>query len=412
MALEANIQAIGRKADTLVKRLQNKHLHIAVTGLSGSGKTAFITSLIQQLISVEHADQLPLFKTLQEGRYLGAKRLPHKTLTVPAFPYDAALNKLTGTEPVWPESTRGISQISLSVKYKSESTLMSVLPGSSNRELTIDITDYPGEWLVDLPLLDMDYQAWSKMTMELIEQEPRCTLAIDWLADQKSVSADSVLDESAIEGHAKHYHEFLLTCKEHETHLSLLQPGRVILPGDLAGAPILFFAPWHETLTKEHPGRQEKNSIYRVYEARFEACKNDVVKRFYKDYFQHFDKQVLLVDMLSALNHGPTCYKDMQKAFELILNHFNYGEQNWFKYLVSPKIQQLIIAGSKSDHVTPEQHVNLQSLLRDMLSKIRKKVRYDGAVIDVLAMASIRATEVARVEHNGGRTNRPGCSGK
>jgi predicted YcjX-like family ATPase len=48
--------------------------------------------------------------------------------------------------------------------------------------LNIDIVDYPGEWLLDLPLLDLTYEAWSANMLRLTEREPRRRLADQWLA--------------------------------------------------------------------------------------------------------------------------------------------------------------------------------------------------------------------------------------
>ena len=49
------------------------------------------------------------------------------------------------TERRWPASTRQISELRVIVDYQSQS--------GYQRKLTLDIVDYPGEWLLDLPLL-------------------------------------------------------------------------------------------------------------------------------------------------------------------------------------------------------------------------------------------------------------------
>ena len=47
------------------------------------------------------------------------------------------------------------------------------------RELTLDIVDYPGEWLLDLPLLDKSYEQWSAETIRL-SQSDRATAPEAW----------------------------------------------------------------------------------------------------------------------------------------------------------------------------------------------------------------------------------------
>ena len=49
-----------------------------------------------------------------------------------------------------------------------------------NRTLTLDVVDYPGEWLLDLPLLATRYAQWSADTLKLSRTSPRAELAAPW----------------------------------------------------------------------------------------------------------------------------------------------------------------------------------------------------------------------------------------
>lgn len=62
----------------LMNRGVDRHLRLAVTGLSRSGKTAFITSLVNQLLNVHSGARLPLFSVVREERLLGVKRVPQR----------------------------------------------------------------------------------------------------------------------------------------------------------------------------------------------------------------------------------------------------------------------------------------------------------------------------------------------
>ena len=46
--------------NALVNRGVDRHLRLAVTGLSRSGKTAFITALVNQLLNIHAGARLPL----------------------------------------------------------------------------------------------------------------------------------------------------------------------------------------------------------------------------------------------------------------------------------------------------------------------------------------------------------------
>ena len=65
-----------------------------------------------------------------------------------------------------------ISELRLIVEYES-------LRGAA-RTLTLDIVDYPGEWLLDLPLLTKSYEQWAAESLALSRQAPRAQLAEQW----------------------------------------------------------------------------------------------------------------------------------------------------------------------------------------------------------------------------------------
>ena len=46
--------------------------------------------------------------------------------------------------------------------------------------LAIDIVDYPGEWLLDLPLLEKSFAQWSRETLAAAATPARAPLAADW----------------------------------------------------------------------------------------------------------------------------------------------------------------------------------------------------------------------------------------
>jgi predicted YcjX-like family ATPase len=57
-----SMQYSKQKLKLTAARLVNNHVNLAVTGLSGSGKTAFITSLVNQLIEANEISHLPFFQ--------------------------------------------------------------------------------------------------------------------------------------------------------------------------------------------------------------------------------------------------------------------------------------------------------------------------------------------------------------
>jgi len=135
-------------------------LRLGVTGLSRAGKTIFITALIHRLLT---GAAMPGFTPMAEGRFIGARLSEHPQKTIARFAYEQHLQSLTGNDRHWPLSTKRISQIRLTLKFQSKRWL-SAMTGPSS--LNLDIVDYPGEWLLDLPLLSLSFAQWSEQSLE------------------------------------------------------------------------------------------------------------------------------------------------------------------------------------------------------------------------------------------------------
>ena len=117
--------------------LVNPSIRLGVTGLSRAGKTVFITSLVHNML---HGGRLPMFEAMKSGR-IAKSYLEHQPDdAVPRFQYEDHVAALVG-ERVWPDSTRAISELRLTIDYESASGWGRMFsPG----RLSLDIVDYPG----------------------------------------------------------------------------------------------------------------------------------------------------------------------------------------------------------------------------------------------------------------------------
>src|SRR3954447_20621732 len=97
------------------QHLFNPTIRLGVTGLSGAGKTVFITALVHQLL---HGGRLPVFEALSSGRIARARLEPQPDDAVPRFDYETHVRALT-EERRWPESTSRISELRLVIEYQS-----------------------------------------------------------------------------------------------------------------------------------------------------------------------------------------------------------------------------------------------------------------------------------------------------
>ena len=174
--------------------------------------------------------------------------------------------------------------------------------------------------------------------------------------------------------------------------MSLLPPGRFLMPGNLAGSPALTFAP----LDVPADGTAPDGSLWAMMRRRYEAYKDVVVRPFFRDHFARLDRQIVLVDALAAFNAGPEALHDLEAALAGILDCFRIGRSTLFSNLFRPRIDRILFAATKADHLHHSSHDRLEAVLRRAVAKAADRAEYAGAAIDVVALAAVRATREAR----------------
>ncbi|WP_421722994.1 YcjX family protein [Bauldia sp.] len=365
-------------------------VRLGVTGLARAGKTVFISALVHNLI---HGGRLPLFKAYAGGRVFGAQLAPQPDDAVPRFDYESHVAALVD-DRVWPESTRQISELRLTVQFESASTLARAL---GRGRIHIDIVDYPGEWLLDLPLLAKDYATWSRESIEAAKQATRVGLASPWLTEIATADAKAPEDETIARRLAEAFTHYLRATRVQGSSLSILPPGRFLMPGDLEGSPALTFSPL-EINDEIAPG-----SLAAMMARRYESYKTAVVRPFFRDHFARLDRQIVLVDALEALNAGPDAVGELEAALADVLAAFRLGRTGWLSGLVTRRIDRILFAATKADHLHHGDHDRLEAILSRLVDRAIERARFAGATVDVIALASVRATREGTVTHRGRR---------
>ena len=196
-SLVRGVETIG---DSVSETFFEPVIRLGVTGLARSGKTVFITSLVANLLD---RGRMTGLVAQHEGRINAAYLQPQPDDTVPRFDYESHLSDLTGPDPNWPDSTRAVSELRLSFKAR-PAGLLSGLQGP--RTIHLDIVDYPGEWLLDLALLEKSYEDWSGETLSRIENRVD---AADYLKAVRSADPTGPHDEPAAMGLADAFTDYL-----------------------------------------------------------------------------------------------------------------------------------------------------------------------------------------------------------
>lgn len=372
-------------AGTVSQTFMEPVLRLGVTGLSRSGKTVFITSLVANLLA---RDRMPGLTAAARGRILAAYLQPQPDDTVPRFEYETHLAALTGPAPLWPESTRSISQLRLSLRTRPAGLLQGV---QGPRILHLDIMDYPGEWLLDLGLMTKSYAQWSNALQPRLAARSQ---GAAFLALCAKTDATAPFDEVTAQALARSFTDYLHAARR--AGLADCTPGRFLLPGDLAGSPVLTFAPLPS------PDRPSRRTLWREMERRFEAYKSRVVQPFFRDHFARIDRQIVLCDVLGAIHDGPAALEDMRRAMADILVAFRPGRNAFLtRLLLGKRVEKVLFAATKADHLHHTQHASLTRIVEALVTEARGRAEFAGAQTASLALASLRTTTEEERQHDG-----------
>lgn len=369
-------------------------LRLGVTGLARAGKTVFITALVHHLLA---ASRLPGFTPMREGRYRGAQLVPQGDDAVPTFDYRSHIRLLT-EERLWPHSTRSISEMRLTISYDRASLLGHWLDlGLGPGRLNLDIVDYPGEWLLDLPLMVRDYRTWSEEALTRARNAGQTGISGELLEVLKEADPVAGQDEATAARLADAFKRYLAAARADDLAFSVTPPGRFLMPGDLEGSPALTFAPLILPAETSAPS----GSLWAMMERRYDSYKQKVVRPFFQDHFSRLDRQIVLVDVLHALNAGPAAVQDLETAMVDILACFKVGSGGFLSQLFSRKVDRLLFAATKADHLHHLSHDRLERILGRLTEKAIERARFSGAKVDVRAIAAVRATREAQVRERG-----------
>ncbi|MBV8504424.1 MAG: YcjX family protein, partial [Alphaproteobacteria bacterium] len=340
------------------------------------------------LSAVGGPGRLPFLRAAAERRILGARLLAPEGGDVPPFPVQETVAALAADPPHWPASTTDLRRVRLLLGFSSARLLRRAKLFGGTAELTVEILDYPGEWLLDLPLLQQSYGDWSRAALALARRGVRAPLSRDWLDFMARHPADHPGDPQTASRAHDHYRDYLAACRDRE-QLSLLQPGRFLNRGQIAYSSMLQFCPMPLAIGARAP----PGSLAALMEARFEAYKRVIVQPFFAQLARNVDRQIVLVDVLRALNAGEDAFADHSLALDTILAAFRFGRRSLLRLLFGARIDRVLFAATKADHVPALQRDHLEALMANLVEASTLRAKAARARVAATALASIRCTE-------------------
>jgi predicted YcjX-like family ATPase len=364
-------------------------IRIGITGLARVGKTALITSLAANLLALSRGrPALPAVTDRLRGRKLSISIAPAEASDIPRFEVESHTAALAADPPHWPARTTAVSLLALDADVPREGLL--ALLGPQRRRL--EILDYPGEWLLDLPLISQDFATWSEATLGRLESLKNTEAARRFLGFVRGLPAEVAADDAlALNGH-RLYTETLRRLRD-EVGLSYLQPGRFLMPPPGAQPPWMHFFPL--------PG---VSPLAKVLQARFKAYVDVVRRDLMSPMFNELDSLVVLADLLSALHRGQPAFVDAKLALAAAAEALRW-ERSWTDYLAAfaqlklppSPIRRVAFVATKADHIAARQRGNLTSLIRHIT-----RAPHGSVTPAAFSIASVRCTEDV-VETLGGR---------
>ena len=273
-----------------------------------------------------HGGRLPLFKAYSSGRVTGARLEPQPDDAVPRFDYERHVRALVD-ERIWPDSTRQISElrltIALRIRFVSVAAAFgSGTPPSRHRRLSRRVAARPAAALQGLR------RHGRASAIAAPHARPAANCAAHWLARladgrtrPRRRTRRSPASSPAL------FTDYLRACRADGPACSTLPPGRFLMPGDLDGSPALTFAP----LDLGDGDDRRRARSPRMMARRYEAYKTAVVRPFFRDHFARLDRQIVLVDALEALNAGPDAVAELEAALADILASFRLGRTSWLE---------------------------------------------------------------------------------
>lgn len=392
---QANLSAYWRSATVT----------IAVAGLSRSGKTAFITSIIANLEAAGRSAAaqkwLGGFDVISHGRFHSARRASDfKARHGREFPYVDTLAAFAADEPNWPRRTANVYETAVDVRFWPKQQPKEA--DAPTARLRLVFVDYPGEWLVDVPMMNQTYPQWSQSALNRLLAKPWSALGAEFKAFIEAHSWDKPTDNETCRRAAEAWQRVLVEARK--IGLKWLQPGQFLRrrgQSDDSSVPelheqALCFCPLpHDVVENAKSG-----SLAWTMSQRYSAYQAEA-RNFFSNILKDASRHVLLVDVLEALAEGEHAFRETASVLGEVYGATADHSPSWFSSIFRrSSFEKVLLIATKADTVPPSQRAALASLLDDMCA---------GAVAanaNVLrprtrAVAAVRATKELRVEVDG-----------
>ncbi len=357
--------------------LTTKKRKIAITGLSGSGKTAFLTSLLWHLHEFDNMN----FELDNKAKITQFREVPGPL----AFPFEQFRSLMAAEESRWP------------MKTTHDHRYVCTFTRSDQRwKQQLEFFDFPGERIADVGIaLHDDFALWSRYMLaqlasdssrwdavQAFEQDLEAILAASAKPSQNDTGTSFDRLQQVVGSYWRLLARFALNCR------LLVSPSEFMLSrhGDVArrDQPDKLaedrlhrsdlssrFAPLPAHLLDKDP------SLSHAMHARYKHYRKDVVMPVFEK-MTSVHSLIVLVDIRSLLLGGVDRYNDnrqvLQALFENMQDHSSI--RRLFRKLKfwSPAVQRVAFVATKADLVRKDDldKGRMKSLLHSMTRRVKE----------------------------------------
>lgn len=362
---------------------RTKRCRIAVSGVFNSGKTVFLTSLINHLKNNSNALEFDVSSNgVDTVKYL------QDVSGENAFPYERNRVRL-GHAKRWPEKTTVPTCHRCYIKPP-----LRWRDGWTHKSMLLELHDFPGERFADTAMYKRSFAEWSKEMLEWCRKDP---VYEEYFAGYLGLQESGELEEEVIlKEYKRLLAELTLDCK------SFISPSTFLL--DLGGERARK-EPVEEIVQHRHVGIDKDNQfaplsataianspvLAEKFEERFKQYQSKVVHPLI-DQLRQCDRLAFLVDIPAILSHGSGMLHDCCEIINYFVAAASPGS-NWFSNvardgagLLLPAnlrpggIRKMCFVASKMDLMSADDEENAVALLKEMtfatVNALPVEVRY------------------------------------
>jgi hypothetical protein len=297
--------------DNLANLLTRHEIRVAVCGMQNSGKTVFITALVDHLLHHDPERNLSDARRFDLGDFVIGDNADVRDLHAPGdsignFAFRKFRDSFGRNE--WPEKTAETTELVLdfTLENRGQGHWIPVERWSHRRDIRLRILDVPGERMADLLMARLDYAGWSDAMLGNGKNRRR---HLDAYRDGTEAALAGSTGESAEAVLLSEYRKALDGARGAYDRFVSPSVYRVPLDGSpdsprllgLAGGE---FAPMTATLRKKLPALASR--FARHYLAYRDSVVGPIV-----DWMKTADKALFLLDVFSCLNGGAQSYNGM-----------------------------------------------------------------------------------------------------